>query len=392
MSKKILYLCVLLFIIILPASTVEFRHVFDKRYFLEIKTNVTNLHRINGEILGESTNKEVSYITVKSANKRTASLESNIYIFNEEKQFNRPINHFEQKLTYRYTKDRFGNTYGNEMRAGFHGFPGFPKQDIPEGGTWTAPATYIVSLFSNSLPAVKIELNIFYQYIATKDVNGKKIAVITANAVASQSKKSDVLQNANIIKVAGFNNFILEYDIEAKRIVSIKETFDYLYVLGDYSIIETSGTSGSSFKYFKVKQKEKLLKLKENETDNIKFVLKDDNTISISMENITFEANSAVVGESEKTLLDQIAPLLIENYSTNRIIIIGHTAKVGKTTREQRLSEERARAVLNYLLKNYDFDPELLSYKGMGGTQPIDTNTTEEGRQKNRRVEIIILP
>jgi outer membrane protein OmpA-like peptidoglycan-associated protein len=74
---------------------------------------------------------------------------------------------------------------------------------------------------------------------------------------------------------------------------------------------------------------------------------------------------------------------------TVHIEISGHTDNVGNDQLNQTLSENRAKAVYQYLISN-QISPARLVYKGYGKTQPIALNTTEEGRQKNRRTEFMI--
>ena len=74
----------------------------------------------------------------------------------------------------------------------------------------------------------------------------------------------------------------------------------------------------------------------------------------------------------------------------------GHTDSRGAEAYNQMLSERRAQAVLDYML---EVDPDIVAFKaqdriqavGFGETQPIDTNDTAEGRQRNRRVEFHII-
>jgi len=75
---------------------------------------------------------------------------------------------------------------------------------------------------------------------------------------------------------------------------------------------------------------------------------------------------------------------------TVHIEISGHTDNVGNDQLNQTLSENRAKAVYQYLISS-QVNPARLVYKGYGKTQPIAPNTTDEGRQKNRRTEFMII-
>ena len=73
------------------------------------------------------------------------------------------------------------------------------------------------------------------------------------------------------------------------------------------------------------------------------------------------------------------------------ILIEGHTADVGKPVGQLNLSIERTRTVMNALIEE-GLDEKLFTYKGYGGTMPVATNQTEEGRAQNRRVDITARP
>ena len=84
---------------------------------------------------------------------------------------------------------------------------------------------------------------------------------------------------------------------------------------------------------------------------------------------------------------------MLKHAQTNEytIQIEGHTASVGKPAGEMNLSIERAQEIIRQLTGR-GLDEKLFSYKGFGGTVPVGSNETEEGRAMNRRVEIIVTP
>ena len=73
-----------------------------------------------------------------------------------------------------------------------------------------------------------------------------------------------------------------------------------------------------------------------------------------------------------------------------KIELSGHTDNVGNDQLNQTLSQNRAKAVYDFLIQS-KIDASRLQYKGYGKTQPIATNDTDEGRQKNRRTEFKII-
>jgi len=109
------------------------------------------------------------------------------------------------------------------------------------------------------------------------------------------------------------------------------------------------------------------------------FVLKD----------IFFEFDkSTILQQSYFELMRLIS--LLNTYPTMKIEIGGHTDSKGSETYNQRLSENRAKAVTDYLISK-GVPEKRLQFKGYGKAQPIDTNETEEGRARNRRVEFKII-
>ena len=110
--------------------------------------------------------------------------------------------------------------------------------------------------------------------------------------------------------------------------------------------------------------------------------------LTISLENIQFEPDSNVLLPSEKVKLEKIGSLLKE-YS-NDLLITGHTANRGTEKNRQILSEQRAEAVANYLINLGVRDKVHIFTQGKGASEPIASEVTEEGRKKNRRVEIIL--
>lgn len=108
------------------------------------------------------------------------------------------------------------------------------------------------------------------------------------------------------------------------------------------------------------------------------FVLKD----------IFFEFDKSTILQQSYFELRSLISLL-ETYPNMRIEIRGHTDSKGSDSYNQRLSENRAKAVTDYLISK-GISEKRLQYKGYGKTMPIDTNDTEEGRANNRRVEFKI--
>ena len=110
---------------------------------------------------------------------------------------------------------------------------------------------------------------------------------------------------------------------------------------------------------------------------------------SIVLKNVFFDVNKFDLKPESEAELDILVRLLNEN-PTLKIQIGGHTDNVGKPADNLALSNNRAKAVVRYLVSKNIAAQRLLA-KGLGETQPIDDNKTEEGRAKNRRTEVKVI-
>lgn len=110
---------------------------------------------------------------------------------------------------------------------------------------------------------------------------------------------------------------------------------------------------------------------------------------SVVLNNIFFDTDKFILKGESKTELEKLLTFLKENNEIN-IEIAGHTDNVGSSSYNQKLSENRAMAVSNYLIEN-GIDKTRLTYKGYGDSKPIASNDTDEGKAKNRRTTFTIL-
>lgn len=109
---------------------------------------------------------------------------------------------------------------------------------------------------------------------------------------------------------------------------------------------------------------------------------------SIILKNIFFETNRYELSPASLIELDKLVTLLTEN-PTLKIEISGHTDNVGKAESNLLLSDNRAKAVVNYLVSK-KIEAKRLTAKGYGLTKPVADNNTEDGRAQNRRTEMKI--
>ncbi len=109
----------------------------------------------------------------------------------------------------------------------------------------------------------------------------------------------------------------------------------------------------------------------------------------VVLKNIFFETASYTLKEESKIELQKLKSFLLLNSAVS-IEIGGHTDNVGDNKSNQILSENRAKAVYEFLIAN-EITKERLSFKGFGDTMPIDDNSTDKGKANNRRTEFMIV-
>jgi OmpA-OmpF porin, OOP family len=113
-----------------------------------------------------------------------------------------------------------------------------------------------------------------------------------------------------------------------------------------------------------------------------------EGTIAV-LENIFFDVDKYDLKDKSKTELQKISRFLLEN-PTIKVEISGHTDNSGTPAYNRQLSEKRAQSVAAYLINN-GLPATRLTIKGYGSERPMATNDTEEGRQRNRRIEFKII-
>ena len=105
---------------------------------------------------------------------------------------------------------------------------------------------------------------------------------------------------------------------------------------------------------------------------------------------VTFDVGSYTIKPAFRNTLDSVADSLVR-YPNSLVDVYGHTDSTGSDAFNQRLSENRAQAVSNYLVSR-GVSNARIRWQGFGETMPVADNATPEGRARNRRVEIKIIP
>lgn len=120
-------------------------------------------------------------------------------------------------------------------------------------------------------------------------------------------------------------------------------------------------------------------------------VLRDGDNLIIRLLGLRFASNSAEFDSSFEPLMAKV-DAAIQVFPQCSLTVEGHTDSIGEVERNQRLSEERAKAVMEYLTERLRIPAFRIRAVGYGDSRPVASNRTEDGRAQNRRIDLIITP
>ncbi|MBI5021207.1 MAG: OmpA family protein [Ignavibacteriales bacterium] len=149
------------------------------------------------------------------------------------------------------------------------------------------------------------------------------------------------------------------------------------------------------------KELQRKLALKHEQEETVKSLLslfnEQEANIVREGDNIIIRMYGLTFGVAKSSIESEFYPLLaklqqaIRKFPGSRVTIEGHTDSQGSDDANQSLSEKRANAIAEYIMANMSVDPPINS-NGYGESRPIASNDTPEGRTKNRRIDVVIVP
>ncbi|GAB4221625.1 MAG: OmpA family protein [Spirochaetales bacterium] len=274
--------------------------------------------------------------------------------------------------------------------------PYFPDRDIQVGDEWTGEGEEVHDLRDSFGMPEPLRFPIYprYVYRGDREWEGKNLKVIEILYTIFHRVSPPAVARMYPARIGGMSRQTLLWDPEEGRPYSYEEEFDFLFELSTGDRVEYRGTAEAKVVESRRMNKESLVQEIEKDLQELAVpdtqVKKDTLGVTLTLENIQFLPDSAVLVPEEQEKLRRIAEIL-RKYPERDILITGHTAMAGTATGRKKLSEERAMAVGEFLLSLSVRNREQIITRGMGGEEPIADNSTEEGRRKNRRVEITIL-
>lgn len=277
--------------------------------------------------------------------------------------------------------------------------PVFPDKELSVNEEWTYDGHEAHDLrrtFDLEKP-YKVPFTAHYKYLGVLEENEKKFDVIQTYYEMSFTVDMKLLNNRDgeiPVTTTGFSSQLIFWDNEKGVIDHYSESFKIEIITNLMRVLTFTGTAHAEVNEFQrtatqetVDEVEK--KINELGIENVN-VKKTEKGLTLSIENIQFKPDSDILLFSEKEKLNKIAEIIAE-YPDNDLLITGHTALRGTEESRQQLSEQRAQAVADFLIGLGVKDSYHIFTQGKGAKEPVATNSTEEGRSKNRRVEITLM-
>lgn len=278
--------------------------------------------------------------------------------------------------------------------------PLFPSEPVKKGQIWTGEGHEAHDLrrgFNASKP-FKVPFVASYCWKDTEEKeNGTKLYVIEARYdLYFESPEPDTSTNEYLNFPAvtmGHSYQTIWWDNDRGMIDHYSEEFKISITSFYGTSFVFVGTAHAEVNEFqRVSSDETVMQVRESVErfglENVE-VRKGEKGLVISVENIQFKPDSSELLESEKVKLNKIGDIL--KLYTNDILVTGHCAARGTKPFQQKISEERASAVASYLTQLGVRKSECIFTIGKGASMPIAPNSTEDGRARNRRVEITLM-
>ncbi|MGA2976472.1 MAG: OmpA family protein [Spirochaetia bacterium] len=278
--------------------------------------------------------------------------------------------------------------------------PVFPEGDVQPGDSWAARGSEVHDFRANFGIAQPFQfpISVNYSYVGNEKRDDIDCALFTIDYEIFHTVDAprEGATGMYPVRVAGSSHQKYWWDRAGKRPLYDEESFDFIYTFNTGDEVEYTGDSeGIQIQSQPLDRAQVAGEIqKQLDAQHVPdvTVAPTDNGVTITLENVTFPPNSDTLLPAEQDKLRRIAEIL-KKYPDRDIAVMGFTARAPGYTEQdyQTLSDQRARAAANFLLSIGARDASQMTVRGMGASSPIGDNSTEEGREKNRRVEITIL-
>ncbi|MCL2792718.1 MAG: OmpA family protein [Spirochaetaceae bacterium] len=318
-----------------------------------------------------------------------------------------------ERITGRFSTYEITERYESTFRQDRRGFttvdrqyfipmardiPVFPDYPIEPGYEWTGEGEEVHDFRrSFNIPQpYAFPVSVSYKYLG-KDETGLYDVFNIRYSVDHETnfpRPRNVTNQLHLVRITGSTDQIMLWDNKRGRAFSYSEEFIFEMELLSGDIVTFTGTAWAEVIEAEDLDTDKLVEeveqsIRDSGIENV-YVERVAEGIKITIEDIQFLPDSAILAETEFEKLAQIIEIL-HNNPNHDLLIIGHTALAGTAEGRRALSFQRARGVAEHILDSGARTEREVRILGRGAEEPVATNATEEGRRRNRRVEIIIL-
>ncbi|MDR0377071.1 MAG: OmpA family protein [Spirochaetaceae bacterium] len=296
-----------------------------------------------------------------------------------------------------FERDRQGHiTIGGEyFMPVVRNVPVFPERDLKPGDVWSAEG-HEMHDFRDSFginEPYRIPFTANYTYLGTRVWRGTEYPAFSVSYRVFDEPEA-VPGRIWPRRIMEASDQVVYWDFELGQARAYEEKFRVIFELSNGSTVEYRGEAEAEILEASRMDKERLAGEIQRDLDTLGMgdtpVRVEEDGITISLENIQFDADSPVLLPGETAKLDKIGEIL-RKYQDRDILVGGHTALAGTEAGRRRLSGERASAVADYLIQQGVRTADRIVVRGFGAERPLGDNRTEAGRRRNRRVEITIL-
>lgn len=272
--------------------------------------------------------------------------------------------------------------------------PSFPGGDVRTGSRWEGRGELVLQNFSEPL---RLSFTVEYVLKALERREGTEVARVEYVYVIDKTLLTRKYPGDFPARIIARNEGNFTWDVGRGRPTGMFDKYQIFFIFADaargavsYGFRMNITTAVKAYKPVSPEQQEKERAALEKEIPRDSGVAVDQNDrgLVLRLGEVLFDLDSYRLRKDARKTLDALIGILGRKYPDREIIVEGHTDNTGTAEYNMQLSKQRARTVAEYLKKKGGRDK--LSYRGLGQDVPIDDNGTKEGRQRNRRVEMII--
>lgn len=277
------------------------------------------------------------------------------------------------------------------------GIPTFSPKSVEPGDVWKDKAniSYNLKSFGIDKP-VSLSVTVTYRLAEITEIESLSYYHIIAEWNPMWIPDAKTTKRSGIARISGHSTMDILWDNRSGGPKQISLTDETQYRFAENTQLFDRKEVSQDFKTVTEIVRAQVVKqlteqIATQKVENVE-VKQSNEGIVLSIENIQFDAESATLAASEKAKLTRIGNLL-SSLKNRKLSVIGHAANVAGSNPDEllKLSSDRAQSVADFLVQTGIKQPDMIVSSGMGGTKPLASNDTAEGRSKNRRVEIVIM-